>query len=65
MTHVVRPVGFDNLKTMAYEVTDRCRRCQNPLSADAGVGRPGGRPVGTFKHRDVTRGDHGRRASQV
>ena len=23
MTHAIRPVDFDNLKTMTYEVTDR------------------------------------------
>ncbi len=26
MTHAVRPVDFDNLKTMTYEVTDRVAR---------------------------------------
>ena len=26
MTHSVRPVDFDNLKTMTYEVTDRVAR---------------------------------------
>ena len=26
MTHAIRPVDFDNLKTMTYEVTDRVAR---------------------------------------
>ena len=26
MTHAIRPVNFDNLKTMTYEVTDRVAR---------------------------------------
>ena len=29
MTHAIRPVDFDDLKTMTYEVTDRVARITN------------------------------------
>ena len=68
MTHAIRPVDFDKLKTMTYEVTDRVARITfnrpekgNAIVADAV--EHGFRDA--VRHRDEPFGDHGRRASQV